>query len=124
MKLCVCAVEDCNCNFHLCTECPDKTELSSTLMTIFDRNDFDFDSTISCKWWVSTDRTTLVIHESTANQFIDILTNKIFEPCHHHFINVQRAAYLNEDKAMLDNETCIFLMDFAENYNFLVQDVI
>ena len=45
MKPCVCAVEDCNYMFHLCAECPDKTELSSTLMTIFDSNDFDFDST-------------------------------------------------------------------------------
>ena len=43
MKLCVCAVEDHNCMFHLCTECPDKTELSSTLTTIFGSNDFGFD---------------------------------------------------------------------------------
>ena len=39
MKLCVYAVEDHNCMFHLCTECRDKTELSSTLMTVFDSND-------------------------------------------------------------------------------------
>ena len=43
MKLCVCTVEDHNCMFHLCKECPNKTELSSTLMTIFDKYDFDFD---------------------------------------------------------------------------------
>ena len=49
MKLRFCVVEDRNCMFHLCTECPDKTELSSTLMTIFDSNDFSFDSTISYK---------------------------------------------------------------------------
>ena len=40
MKVRVCAVENRNCMFHLCTECPDKTELSSTLMTIFDSNFF------------------------------------------------------------------------------------
>ena len=49
MNLCICAVEDCNCMFHLYTECPVKTELSLTLMTIFQNNDFDFDSTISYK---------------------------------------------------------------------------
>ena len=27
-------------------------------------------------------------------------------------------------KAILDNETCIILMDFLENYSFLVQDAI
>ena len=34
MKLRVCAVEDHNCMFHLCTECPDKTELSSTQLSL------------------------------------------------------------------------------------------
>ena len=43
---------------------------------------------------------------------------------HHHFLKVQQAAYLKEAKAILDNETCIILMDFAENYGFLVQDAI
>ena len=92
MKLCVCTVEDRNCMFYLCTECPDKTELSSTLMTIFDSNDFDLDSTISYKQRVSTDRTTVVTLESTVNEFIIILTDKIFELCHHHLIKVQQAA--------------------------------
>ena len=40
----------------------------------------------------------------------------------HHFLKVQQAAYLKEAKAILDNETCIILMDFLENYSFLVQD--
>ena len=113
MKLRVCVVEDRNCMFHLCTECPDKTELSSTLMTIFDSNDFSFDSTISYKQQVLTDRTTLVTFESTQNEFIDIFTDEIFELCDHHFINVQQAAYLNEAKAALDNQTFIILMDFS-----------
>ena len=82
MKLRVCVVEDPNCMFHLCTECPDKTELSSTLMT-------------------------------RMNEFIDIFTDEIFELCDHHFINVQQAAYLNEAKAALDNQTFIILMDFS-----------
>ena len=37
---------------------------------------------------------------------------------------MQQAAYLKEAKAILDNETCIILMDFLENYSFLVQDAI
>ena len=113
MKLRVCAVEDRNCMFHLCTECPDKTELSSTLMTIFDSNDFSFDSTISYKQQVLTDRTTLVTFESTLNEFIDIFTDEIFELCDHHFMKVQQAGYQKEAKAALDNQTFIILMDFS-----------
>ena len=49
---------------------------------------------------------------------------QIYELCHHYFIKVQQAAYLKDAKAILDNETCIILMDFLENYSFLVQDAI
>ena len=91
---------------------------------LFDSNDFNFDSTISYKQWVLTDRTTLVTFESTVNEFIDIFTDEIFELCHHHFKKVQQAAYLKEAEAILGKETCIILMDFSENYSFLVQDVI
>ena len=107
--------------FYLSAKCPGKTELSSTPMTIFGSHDFDFHSTISYKQWISTDRTIL---ESTVNEFSDILTNKIFELCHHHFIKVQQATYLKETKAMLYDETCIILIDFPEKYSSLVQDAI
>ena len=124
MKLCVCVVEDHTFMFPLYTECPDRTELSATLKTIFESNDFDFDSTISYKQWVSTYMTTLVTFESTVNEFSDIFTDKMFELFHHHFMKVQQAAYLKKIKAMLENETCIILMDFAGNYSFLVQDAV
>ena len=107
--------------FYLSAKCPGKIELSSTPMTIFGSHDFDFHSTISYKQWISTDRTIL---ESTVNEFSDILTNKIFELCHHHFIKVQQATYLKETKAMLYDETCIILIDFPEKYSSLVQDAI
>ena len=57
-------------------------------MAVFDSNDFDFDSTISYKQQVSTDRTPLFTSESTVNEFSDILTYKIFELRYHHFIKV------------------------------------
>ena len=115
MKLCVCSLENRNCMFRLCSDCPDRTALSATLVTVFENNDFDIDSTVSYKQWVSTDRSSLVTIENTVNEFVEILTDKIFELCHHHFIKVQQAAYLKETKETLDRETCIVLMDFAEN---------
>ena len=67
-----------------------------TFKTIFDSNDLNFDKTVSYKQWVSTDRTTLVTLESAVNEFIDILTDKIFELCHYHFMEEQQTAYLKE----------------------------
>ena len=89
-------------------------------MTIFDSNDFDFDSIISYKQKVSTDKIpSIVTLESTVNEFIFILTEKIFEFCHHNFMKV--SAYPKEANASIDNEMCTILMDVAENYSFFVQ---
>ena len=74
--------------FHFCTECPGRTELCSTLKTIFDSNDFYFYITITCKQWVSSDRSAHVTLENTVNEFIDIFAEKQFELCHHNFIKV------------------------------------
>ena len=83
----VCSLENCNCIFHLCTECSDKTESHATLMTIFDSNAFDFG-----KQWFSNDKThSIVPLDSTINEFIDILTEKISELCHQHFMKVQQS---------------------------------
>ena len=118
---CVCAVEDCNCltkqnawqnNYyqHLWLFL---TAMTSILIVPY----------LTIKLFQLT-RTTKATLESTVNEFIDILTDKILELCHHYFIKVQQAAYLKEAKAMLNNETCILLTDFLENYSFLVQDEI
>ena len=86
-------------------------------MIIFGSNEFDFDSTISYKQWVSTDKTSLVTLENNLNDFIRILTDKPFELCHHYFTNAHQGTYPKEGKALLDNH-------FAENYSFLVKDAI
>lgn len=40
----------------------------------------------------------------------------------HHFIAKAQATYLKQQKENLDDETAIVLMDFAENFSFVVQD--
>ena len=56
-------------------------------MTIFDSNAFDFG-----KQWFSNDKThSIVPLESTVNEFIDILTEKISKLCHQHFMKVQQS---------------------------------
>ena len=76
IKLCVCTVEDNNCMFHLCKECPNKTELSSTLMIIFDNYDFDFDDDGKLKcdsYCVISDH---LLHDQTTVQFYFISDTK------------------------------------------------
>ena len=103
---------------YLCIECPDRTELCSTLMALFGSSDFDFDSTISYKTMRFNWQIHSVALESIVNKFIELPTEKIFENCLHDILIVQKAAYLRETKASLNNETCIILMNFAENFSF------
>ena len=73
---------------------------------------------------MSTDRTALVTYQSDVSEFVEALTDKFYELCHHHFINEAQSSYLTGEKATLDVQTCLILIDFAENYSFLVQDAI
>lgn len=108
---------------YLCIECPDRTELCSTLMALFGSSDFDFDSTISYKTMRFNWQIHSVALESIVNKFIELPTEKIFENCLHDILIVQKAAYLRETKASLNNETCIILMNLLKIFHFLVQDV-
>ena len=67
-----------------------------------------------------------MIFFSHGGEKVEMLGNYVCSTAlfHHHFLKVQQAAYLKEAKAILDSETCIILMDFSENYYFLVQDAI
>ena len=110
--------------FHLCTNCPGKSNLSKHLQTLFENNDFDLDEEITYKQWVSTDRTALVTYQPDVSEFVEALTDKLYELCHHHFTKEVQSSYLTGAKATLDDQTCLILMDFAENHSFLLQDAI
>ena len=94
------------------------------LKQLFEDNDFDDDDKINYKQWIATDCTTLACIQSTVDEFIQTATEMIYDMCHHHFIKDSQASYLRDSKENLDNKTCIILMDFAENYGFIMQDVI
>ena len=124
MDLCVCSVNNRNCMFHLCEHCPQRDNLSNTLNQHFEANDYDGNDVISYKQWVSTDRTTLITNQTTVSEFIDTATNMIYDLCHHHFIKEAQSRYLRESKEKLATDTVLILMDFAENYSFILQDAI
>ena len=76
--------------------------------------------------WMSTSRKIYNDFFSHGGEKVEMFGNYVCSTAlfHYHFLKVQQAAYLKEAKAILDNETCIILMDFLENYSFLVQDAI
>ena len=106
---------------HLCSYCPGKTNLNKFLTEHFINNEFDLAENFFYKQWISTDRTTLVNHYSTVEEFIAKVVDDVYEVCPHHFIAKAQANHLKIAKENLSENELIILLDFAENYCFVVQ---
>ena len=72
----------------------------------------DPDITIQFSQWVSTDRSQLFKEES---EFDEKLTQ-------HGYVAKKQAEFFKQLKENLQFEECVIVLDFAENYSFLVQN--
>ena len=109
---------------HRCENCPGYDALQEYLENTFQEHDFDTDEEMSYSQWESTDRTTLRTHTASIEDFIESLVYKIDNLTTHSFIARSQSHYLKQQKTNLNNTSCIILLDFAENYHFVVQDEI
>ena len=69
--------------------------------------------------WASTDRSNLEEHE---DDFLDKLTSMFFELTEHHFIAKKQSEFLRVKKVYLKFDEAVLILDFAENYSFVIQD--
>ena len=83
---------------------------------------FEHDDTLRFNQWVSTDRSQLVEQESAFDDFVDDLVEKFLRLTEHYCIPKQQSEFFKETKANLKFGECAIVLDFAENYSFLVQD--
>ena len=119
----VCNIDLRKCMLHLCSDCPGKTNLNKFLTEHFINNESDLAENIFYKQWIPTDCTTLVNHYSTVEEFIAKIVD-VYEACPHHFIAKAQAKHLGMAKENLSENELIILLDFAENYLFIVQDAV
>ena len=106
---------------HSCEKCPGVTGLSQYLQEKCNCNDDSID-TVMYKQWETTDQTTLHTHAMPLPEFIEVLGQKTETLASHHFIARNQAEYLRSLKSRLTHEEVIVLLDFAENYSFVIQD--
>ena len=69
-------------------------------------------------------RTTLQTHTADVDVFIKLLVYNVDNLITHSFITKSQAQYLKQNKEEITETECIILMDFAENYHYVVQDEI
>ena len=70
------------------------------------------------------DHTTLMNHYSTVEEFIAKIVDDVYEVWTRHFIAKAQANHLKVAKENLSENELIILLDFAENYSFVVQDAV
>ena len=120
----VCSTENRDCMLHRCSSCPGPDKLRDFLMELFSEEDYDPVNTVTYKQWVHTDRTTLISVEHEVYEFIDLVVRSYDALRNHHYIMKSQSAYLRELKDSLGTHKAVVLLDFAENYSFLVQDAV
>ena len=74
--------------------------------------------------WVGTDTANLIRQSLQVDAFIDPLAMIIGHMAAHSYISKAQSMYLMNQKERHDSDTCILMLDFAENDQFVLQDEI
>lgn len=122
MKFCVCSNESEECMMGFCKKCPGREGLIKHLTELDELEELE---EISYKQWISTDRTTLTTITKPKAEYIEELSSQITKLTRHSFTAKAQANYMKTLKESLKPlEEILVQGDFAENYNFVVQDEI
>lgn len=118
----VCDSSNKECMMHRCEACPGREALQKFL----DEKlvDVDPDDEFHFSQWDTTDRATLSTRTTTYEEYKDFLIDKIDNLTRHSYITKCQTRYLTKKKENLCSNEVLVLVDFAENYQFLIQDEI
>ena len=109
------------CMIHRCENCPRDNNLREYVDGTFADSE---EEEISFQQWQGTDRAMLCTQTTSIIEFLELLVDAISKLTVHSFIAKCQARYLKDRKDNLLETSCIALLDFAENYKFMVQDEI
>ncbi|XP_065063917.1 uncharacterized protein LOC135690326 [Rhopilema esculentum] len=130
----VCDSTSRGCMIHRCARCPGIENVEDCLRNIFtesttfeegkeveDEDDFTED-TVTFQQWTTVDRAELVSQTLPVPDFIDKLCCQLDQITSHSFIAKSQASYLKRLEETLNKDKVIVLLDFAENFQFVIQD--
>ena len=104
---------------HGCPSCPDVKVLKDYLKNMFLSNEVE---ELFYQQWASTDKCLMQTINSTTSEFIKLFVKSILKLKRHAFIAKTQSYFLKELKNDLSTNHALVLLDFAENYSFVVQD--
>ena len=118
----VCDVENRDCVIHRCQYCPGSACLRNTLIEKL--SEIDENETLLVEQWTSTDRADLKTMVYRKDDLIEDTIAAMNKLAAHSYIAKSQANYLKHRKAKLEPHEAIVLADFAENYEFVIQNEI
>lgn len=116
----VCSRTNRDCMLRHCTKCPSSENLKTFIKEKFEEWDPDDEVTYSA--WISTDRTHQVQYTVTFEEYLETLIISLESLIPHSFITKAQAKYLKEYKENLKSNQAIVLLDFSENYSYVIQN--
>ena len=119
MEEAVCDINNRSCMMRDCQDCPGQQAVINFIKDLPAMEDKD---EIRYKQWVSTDRCTLQDIVQSTDDFLESFSAAIIKLLRHHQISREQADAFKRAKECLDDHTGVLVLDFAENYSFLVQD--
>lgn len=119
----VCNFDNEDCMTKKCHKCPGEFGVSEVLERLLKELDIEVnEKIIKYKNWINAGSA------ATLESFVDNFNNFKVQLCKninlltsHHYVADTQKNYLNHCKNNLDSDTCIILMDFSENYSFIIQ---
>ena len=74
------------------------------------------------QWTKGTDRAELLTKNCSLEEFIKNLVKSFNDLIPHNYIAKKQSQYLKSEKDRLDSTNALILVDFSENYSYVVQD--
>lgn len=108
-----------NCFLDECEKCPGIASFSQLLQQLLERKNFN---NVQFSTWIATDRVTLQTQILTTTDFVEELCNKLLVLKPHSFISKQQSQYFQFKKNNLDEDEVLIVLDFNENYKYIIQD--
>ena len=119
MAKAVCNLDEEECMMRRCKSCPGIEGVVN-----YPRNLPALDGKVEIRYktWVTVDRCNLEDKVETVEEFLDSFSSAVVKLLRHHFVSKKQAIFYKKTKNNLELDEGLLVMDFSENYSFIVQD--
>ncbi|KAJ8669802.1 hypothetical protein QAD02_014517 [Eretmocerus hayati] len=121
LSIIVCQNPTDDCFLNKCKKCPSIESFKKLLFQYFDEKSID---QVQYQCWHSTDRCSLQTRITSKEDYVNELSRLLFKLKTHSFTAKKQSAFLDWLKQNLKEGEFLVLLDFAENYAFLIQDAV